>query len=107
MTAPDFQAPVSPTLLQRAADLHERARLGGIFYVFSWLLVAGFSAGGRTYPVASGLLTVGFLALMWMRMRVRAGFVRDPRRAHETLREQWGVLLLTGLSWGAVSGWAL
>ena len=96
-----------PTTRQRASDLHERSRLGGIFYVLSWLLVAGFSAGWERHPIASGLVTALFLGLLLMRIRVRAGFLRDPDRAVETMREQWGVLLTTGLLWGLVSGWAL
>ena len=50
------------TLRQRAGDLHERARLGGIFYVASWLLVTGFSGAWEWHPIASGLVTVLFLA---------------------------------------------
>lgn len=107
MPAPGELIEVSPTLRHRAADLHERSRLGGIFYVLSWLLVAGFSAGWDEHPVASGILTAAFLGLMLLRIRVRAGFLRDPLRAEETMREQWAVLLLTGLLWGFASGWAL
>lgn len=107
MPAPGELPQISPTLRQRAADLHERSRLGGIFYVMSWLLVAGFSAGWDRHPIASGFLTASFLGLMLMRIRVRAAFLRDPMRAEETIREQWAVLLLTGLLWGFVSGWAL
>ena len=95
------------TTRQRAGDLHERSRLGGIFYVLSWLLVSGFSPGWDRHPIASGLVTALFLGLLLMRIRVRAGFLRDPDRAVETMREQWGVLLTTGLLWGLVSGWAL
>ena len=95
------------TTRQRAGDLHERSRLGGIFYVLSWLLVSGFSPGWDRHPIASGLVTALFLGLLLMRIRVRAGFLRDPERAVESMREQWGVLLTTGLLWGLVSGWAL
>ena len=84
-------APGPSTVHQRAGDLHERARLGGIFYVASWLLVTGFSGAWEWHPIASGLVTVLFLALLLLRMRVRAGFLRDPGRAAETMREQWGV----------------
>ena len=38
---PSRREGVTPVLRQRADDLHERARLGGIFYVLSWLLIAG------------------------------------------------------------------
>ena len=104
--APEI-APGPSTVHQRAGDLHERARLGGIFYVLSWLLVAGFSPGWDQHPIASAMVTVLFLGLLLLRMRVRAGFLRDPDRAADTMREQWGVLLTTGLLWGVVSGWAL
>src|SRR5688572_21031180 len=107
MSEPGELPEVSPTLRQRAGDLHERSRLGGIFYVMSWLLVAGFGEGWTRHPVASALLTVAFLGLMLLRGRVRRGFLRDPRRAEESMRDQWAVLLATGLLWGLVSGWAL
>ena len=58
MSAPPPDTAAYPTTVQqRAADLHERARLGGIFYVFSWLLVATFGDGWSRYPTAAGILT--------------------------------------------------
>lgn len=107
MPAPGELPSISPTLRQRADDLHERARLGGIFYVFSWLLIIGFSDAWNRHPVSSGILAAAFLGLMLMRTRVRSAFLRDPLRAEVTIQEQWGVLLLTGLLWGFASGWAL
>lgn len=101
--------PAAPSLIaqQRAADLHERSRLGGIFYVFSWALVAGFSDGGDNYPVAAVGIALVFVGLMLLRTRIRAAYVADPACAELSIVRQWTVLLATGVLWGGVSGWAL
>src|SRR5688572_19397001 len=102
--APDI---ATTTVQQRAGDLHERSRLGGIFYLFSWLLVVGFSDGGLEYPVAAVCVALAFVGLMLLRARIRAAFLADPAQAEPSTVRQWSVLLATGVLWGAVSGWAL
>ena len=95
------------TLRQRAEDLHERSRIGGIFYLFSWLLVAGFGNGWYVYPVLTGLVSAVLLVLMVLRIALRERSRRQPESVEQTMRWQWGVLIFTGAFWGALAGWAL
>ena len=99
--------PATLTLRQRAEDLHERARLGGIFYVFSWLLVAGLGDGWHSYPLTSALFLIALLALMAVRVVIRRRYLRQPALAAASIRWQWAVLLLTAAVWGGASCWAL
>lgn len=98
---------VAPMLHQRAADLHERARLGGVFYVLSWLLIAGIGAGWQRYPVASALLLATLVGLMLARVAIRRRYLAQPGLAAASMRWQWTVLTLTAAVWGATSAWAL
>jgi diguanylate cyclase len=108
MTHPDPAPAVDPvTLRQRAADLHERSRLGGVFYVLSWGLIAYFSEGWDRYPVACAALGAVFFVLMVMRFVLRARYLRAPETAAASMRRQWTVLLLTAIVWGGASAWAL
>ena len=95
------------TLRQRADDLHERARLGGVFYLFSWLLTATFGAGWNHYPLASTLLALAFLALMLARVLVRRRYLAQPQWAAASMRWQWLVLVATAALWSACACWAL
>jgi diguanylate cyclase (GGDEF)-like protein len=95
------------TLQQRAGDLHERAMLGGVFYLLSWLLVSGFGNGWTHYPKSSGVLAVVFLVLLVLRVLIRRAAQRRPHAARWGIHRQWGVLLLTSALWGVVACWAL
>jgi diguanylate cyclase (GGDEF)-like protein len=97
----------SATLRQRAGDLHERAMLGGVFYLLSWLLVSGFGDAWVHYPVASGVLATVFLALLAARVLIRRAAQHRPHAASWGMRRQWSVLLLTAALWGALACWAL
>jgi diguanylate cyclase (GGDEF)-like protein len=99
--------PADLTLRQRAEDLHERARLGGIFYLFSWLLVASFGGGWAAYPKASSALALVFGALMLLRVRARRGFASDPAWAAASMRWQWTILVATAALWSVCACWAL
>ncbi len=94
-------------LLQRAEDLHERALIGGVFYLLSWLLVAGQGGAWQRMPVLSGLVCAVFVGLGIARLLVRRWSHAVPGRAAAGMRAQWGVLLVTAGLWGAVSAWAL
>jgi diguanylate cyclase (GGDEF)-like protein len=99
--------PAVLTQRQRAGDLHERARLGGIFYLFSWLLVAGFGAGWTSYPAASAVLALAFAMLMLARVLVRRRFLAEPSWAVPSMRWQWTILVATAALWSACACWAL
>lgn len=104
---PSRREGVTPVLRQRADDLHERARLGGIFYVLSWLLIAGIGAGWQRYPTTSALLLASFVGLMLARVAIRRRYLADVQLAAASMRWQWTVLTLTAALWGASSAWAL
>src|SRR5688572_24870209 len=95
------------TLRQRAGDLHERARLGGVFYLLSWLLTAGFGGGWVRYPVLSLLLTLAFAGLMLTRVLIRRRYEAQPGLAASSMRWQWLVLLATAALWSLCACWAL
>lgn len=109
MSSGEKDAPnTAATLLQRAEDLHERALLGGVFYLLSWLIVAWIGDVWERSPRTAGLLCLAFLALWMLRLVVRAWFRREPiSRAGPSLRRQWAILLTTGGLWGWIAAWSL
>ena len=96
-----------PTVRQRAEDLHERALIGGIFYLLSWLLVAWQGGAWQRHPLASGLLCFAFVVLGVTRLLLRRWSRANPDRAVAGMRAQWTVLLTTSLLWGGLSAWVL
>lgn len=100
--------PPDPTsLAQRAEDLHERALIGGAFYLLSWLLVAWQGGAWQRQPLLSALVCAVFVGLGIARLLIRRWSQRGPGRAAASLRAQWSVLLATAALWGGLSGWAL
>ncbi|MFY2763574.1 diguanylate cyclase domain-containing protein [Arenimonas sp. MALMAid1274] len=105
----DGQAKAQPdsTQQQRAEDLHERALIGGLFYVLSWLLVSWQGGAWTRHPGLAGLVTGILLALALVRLVIRRWSQGRADRAAASLRAQWTVLLATAALWGGLSGWAL
>ncbi|KFN49317.1 hypothetical protein P873_11120 [Arenimonas composti TR7-09 = DSM 18010] len=99
--------PSGSTARQRAEDLHERALIGGVFYLLSWLLVAGYGGAWDRHPRLSGTICGLLVVLGVARLLVRRWYLADPARAVTSMRIQWAVLLVTAALWGAVSAWAL
>lgn len=98
----------SPTLRQRAEDLHERALLGGVFYLLSWLIVAWIGDVWERSPRTGALFSLVFVLLWMLRLVVRSWYRRSPAtRAAASLRRQWAILLTTGGIWGWVAAWSL
>lgn len=99
---------VASTLQQRAEDLHERALLGGVFYLLSWLIVAWIGDVWERSVRTAALFVLVFVVLWMLRLVVRAWFRRDPvARAAASLRRQWAILLTTGGVWGWIAAWSL
>lgn len=107
MATPQQTPLADASLNQRAEDLHERALIGGAFYLLSWLLVAWQGGAWQRYPVLAALLCVAFVGLGVARLLIRRWSSAAPDRALASLRAQWGVLLSTALLWGGVSAWTL
>jgi diguanylate cyclase (GGDEF)-like protein len=99
--------PTDPTLRQRAEDLHERALLGGAFYLISWGLVAWYGGVWHAHPRLAIALAGVFLALWAARLAIREWHRDRPDRSAASMRRQWAVLLVTAGLWGGLSGWAL
>lgn len=99
--------PGDASLKQRAEDLHERALIGGAFYLLSWLLVAGQGGGWERHPVSTGIFCLVFVVLGVARILVRRWSHAAPGRDVASLRAQWTVLLATAALWGGLSAWAL
>lgn len=98
--------PVS-VLQQRAEDLHERALIGGVFYLLSWLIVAGQGGAWERQPVLSAVLSLAFVGLGVTRVLIRGWAQRHPAQAAAGMRVQWTMLLATATLWGAISAWVL
>lgn len=96
-----------PTARQRAEDLHERALIGGIFYLLSWLLVATYGGAWSRHPLVSALLCLAFVGLGVARPLIRRWSRAHPDRPAAGMRAQWTVLLTTSALWGGLSGWVL
>ena len=99
--------PTDGSLQQRAEDLHERALIGGAFYLLSWLLVAGQGGAWERHPRLAALVCAVFVALGLARLWIRRWSQARPGRAAASLRAQWTVLLATAALWGGLSAWAL
>lgn len=97
----------SATVRQRADDLHERALIGGVFYLLSWLIVAAQGEAWHRQPVLTSVLAAAFVGLGVARVVIRRWAQQHPDRAASGLRAQWGVLLATATLWGAISAWVL
>ncbi len=101
------QDAVPATLRQRAEDLNERALLGGVFYLLSWLIVAWIGDVWQRSPRLVVLVALAFVLLWMLRLLIRAGLRRDPSRAAASMRRQWTVLLTTAGLWGWIAAWSL
>jgi diguanylate cyclase (GGDEF)-like protein len=100
-------AEADSVLQQRAGDLHERALIGGVFYLLSWLLVAGYGGGWERHPRLSAVLVLVFVVLGVSRVLLRGWARRHPEQAAFGMRRQWGLLLATATLWGGISAWVL
>ena len=92
---------------QRAEDLHERALIGGAFYLLSWLIVAGQGGAWQRYPLLTSAFCSVFVGLGVARVLIRRWSLAAPGRHAASLRAQWSVLLATAALWGGLSAWAL
>jgi diguanylate cyclase (GGDEF)-like protein len=100
-------APTQYRLQQMSIDLHERSLPGGVFYLFAWLLLAGFGGMFAQRPLLCAALVVAFAVGAGVRFPLRNRALHDPARAAAQLRALWAVLLATAAGWGAVAVWAL
>jgi diguanylate cyclase (GGDEF)-like protein len=92
---------------QRAEDLHERALIGGVFYLFSWLLVAGQGGAWDRHLVATIVLSAVFVVFAIARLLIRRWAQRPGVDPAAGMRAQWAVLLATAALWGGLSAWVL
>lgn len=90
-------------LQEEYAELRERARLGGLFYVAGWGVLAGFTPllGHAPGPaLALGALIVVLVVLRWM--QPPAARQSDPQRGIDQL---WWLLSLTAVAWSVLATW--
>jgi diguanylate cyclase (GGDEF)-like protein len=91
---------------EELVDTVQRARLGGAFYVFGWLL-AGYAEGlSARHPLVYGLLALLFAAFVLLRHRLSME-ATTPSHCEQRIRRAWGVVLLGTCSWGLAVAWLL
>ncbi|WP_334131823.1 GGDEF domain-containing protein [Silanimonas lenta] len=90
---------------QRVVDLRERSLLGGVFYVVSWFLIAGFSEAMalRTTGVLLGGLGLAVLAALRF---LPAPAMPDQAAARRARARLWALLMAMAALWGGLCAWA-
>ena len=89
---------------QEAADAYERSRIGGLFFVATWVLMC---VTARQHGLREWLIGIGFLSLSSSRLVVGA-FIRraaQPRIGH--LAATYAIMIATMLAWGLAAAVAL
>lgn len=89
---------------QEAVDAYERSRIGGLFFVATWILMC---VTARQYGLREWLIGAAFLSLSGSRLFVGA-FIRraaQPRFAH--LAATYAIMIATMLAWGFAAAFAL
>ncbi|MDG9924575.1 MULTISPECIES: GGDEF domain-containing protein [unclassified Pseudomonas] len=107
--APDAQFPRSSSfiLLRESQDTRVRTRLGGIYYLFAWVLTWSFSAAPNAMLVL-GLGGTAFFALMMvLRWLHRLPVHQNDEYLRQWIDRHWALILLTSLAWGLAHAWAL
>ena len=107
---PPSQPPLQPALFalwREARDSRSRSRLGGIYYLFAWLLIWLFS-DAPSEQMALGLgLTAVFAVLFALRLSHRLPDEDSLPALKRWLARHWLLLHLTVCVWGLIFGWVL
>jgi diguanylate cyclase (GGDEF)-like protein len=107
MSAPASSASLLPGAQAHSEELHRRSRLGGVFYLTAWLLVAVYGGALERYPLLTLAIAGVFLAQTASRFVLYRRLLRHPERAVSQTRLLWGLLLLNSATWGGLIVWVL
>jgi diguanylate cyclase (GGDEF)-like protein len=88
-------------------ELHRRSRLGGVFYLTAWLLVAVYGGAVERYPLLTLAIAGVFLAQTASRFVLHRRLLQRPERAVRQTRLLWFLLLLNSATWGGLIIWVL
>jgi diguanylate cyclase (GGDEF)-like protein len=101
----DSAAPRQPqafAIWREAQDTRTRSTLGGIYYLLAWLLTWLFSTSPMT-QLGLGLgIAALFTTLLVLRLLHHLPSEQSPEAMQRWLNQQWGLILLTALSWGLI-----
>ena len=101
----DSAAPRQPqafAIWREAQDTRTRSTLGGIYYLLAWLLTWLFSTSPMSQlGLGLGIATL-FALLLVLRLLHRLPSEQSPEAMQHWLNRQWGLILLTALSWGLI-----
>ena len=89
---------------QEARDAYERSRIGGLFFVATWILMC---ATAREDGLREWLIGAGFLALSLSRLVVGARMRRAPAPNARHLAATYTIMIATMLAWGGATAFAL
>ena len=87
--------------------LAARSRVGGLFYLAGWVLVAVASQGFARYPLACAVLVALFAAQATARFLLRPALAAAPEVLVRLRRLHWAVLLGSALLWGGSLVWVM
>jgi diguanylate cyclase (GGDEF)-like protein len=107
MSAPASSASLLPGEQAHALELHRRSRLGGVFYLTAWLLVAVYGGALERYPLLTLAIAGVFLAQTASRFVLYQRLLQRPARAARQTRLLWSLLLLNSATWGGLIIWVL
>lgn len=94
-------------LRAEVSSLAERSRVGGLFYLAGWLLVAVASQGFTRHPGLSLGLAALFALLAAARFLLRPALAAPPASLRRIGRWHWGLLMATALVWGSALVWVM
>lgn len=93
-------------LRQEVLDTRRRTLIGGLFYLFGWLLIAAYSPLREQYPVLAWGAAGGFGLLATLRFAIRPT-LDTAATQKRWLNLQWSLLFFTAALWGIASGWLM
>jgi diguanylate cyclase (GGDEF)-like protein len=101
----DSAAPRQPqafAIWREAQDTRSRSTLGGIYYLLAWLLTWLFSTSPMTQLGLGLAIAALFALLLLLRLLHHLPGEQSPEAMQHWLNRQWGLILLTALSWGLI-----
>lgn len=85
-------------------EVDARARLGGVFYLAAWLLVAAAAGDFEQEPLRVAVLLALFAALAAARFLLRPPAEADESLLRRLMHLQWAVVMATAALWSIVAG---
>ena len=103
-TAPQRSRDDASRVAQEATDAYERSRIGGLFFVATWILMC---VTARQHGLREWLIGFGFLSMSSLRLVVGAFIRRAPQPRTVHLAATYAIMIATMFAWGLAAAFAL